>query len=384
MTAQRERGYAYRVVSYVEAYLPSERPTVSGLRLGAGGADLTVVLDGAHSQEHRVSVPPDYAEHELRVNALAGAPQTFRTVRAPGAAPIFASASLLRSAGSRISLRQHVAEVADYPEAHVTAVRKLLAEAALPKGDTTLERFAHLWLWLDGKLRPHSGQPPPDYQSIAPFDQFVRATRGEMKLFCANYSEILTLFATVAGHSIRIVDATGIVDDTPLSAHTFVELYVPELGRFVYSDLTLGIFAVRLGVSGSALDSGHIVQVQQMGGEEALQVEIVRSSALVQVPLREAPTRLGVFLNPNATFVFHQQYRDRFTLLERAKRYALGGEPAYSLVDDGRRYRVRMLVQSAAFVHAILTLALLVRWMRPGEHAMTGPESYPPMRGSTA
>ena len=212
--------------------------------------------------------------HTLGVDGLERSRPTFQTLRAPDGVPIFASASLLRLAAERSPLHQHVADLADYPESHVAAARKLLAEAQVPASGTTLERFAALWLWLDRRLASHAGQPPLDYHAIAAFDQFTRATRGEMKLFCANYSEILTFFATVAGHSARIVDATGSIDGIPLSAHTFVEIYVPELGRFVYSDLTLRIFAVRLGASGPPLDSGQIVQVLQMGGERELRVEL--------------------------------------------------------------------------------------------------------------
>jgi hypothetical protein len=145
------------------------------------------------------------------------------------------------------------------------------------------------------------------------------------------------------------------------SAHTFVEVYLPEHGRWVYTDLTIGLFMVRIGENGPPLDTVGFTQLQQMGADSAMVATVFEDGELTDVAFATLPPLGRLFVNPNAFFVYHRDYADRYAPLKRLERYVLGGPPAYALHDHGARFRSRMLWQAALLGAGLLWLVLVVR-----------------------
>jgi hypothetical protein len=368
----RQDGWAFRVVSYAEAYVPREIPAITGFESDAegfvmhasNGADPAWRFDGA-AQPSRAGA--GIQPHRLSKGSDPAAPAfAFTSIVYPDAR-MFSSGDVALSAAEREPLLELVATNDDYPVEHVTAVRALLADAdlaqALP-GETTEAHFARLWLFLFERLDPHSGAPPPGFEQLPAWEQYQRAAAGEAKIRCASFSEILTLFATVAGIQTRTVDATGTRDGVLLGNHTFVEVWYPEHQRFGYSALNLKTFAIRAGAGGRPLGAIEIASLHRAGLEEALVASVPAGAQLETIPYAASPRLTHAMLSPSATYLFHREYEDRHGMLSRLERYLLAPEPAYGLDASPIPHRIKQLV-FVAFV-ASAALWLLTTLLRGG------------------
>lgn len=368
----RQEGWAFRVVSHAEAYVPREIPAITSFEPDAegfvmhtsNGFDPAWRFDGAAQPARaRAGIQP----HHLRMGADPAAPAlAFTSIVYPDAR-MFSSGDVALSAAEREPLRELVAGNDDYPVEHVAAVRTLLAEAGLAQalpGESVESHFARLWLFLFERLDPHSGAPPPGFEELPAWEQYQRATAGEAKIRCASYAEILTLFATVAGIATRTVDATGTRDGVQLGNHTFVEVWYPEHQRFGYSDLNLKTFAIRAGADGRPLSAVEIAALHRAGLEAALVASVPAGAQLETLPYATSPRLTHVMLSPSATYLFHREYEDRHGLRSRLERYLLAPEPAYGLDASPFPHRIKQFV-FVAFV-ASAALWLLTTLLRGG------------------
>lgn len=335
----RQDGWAFRIVSQAEAYVPREVPAITGfapdaqgfLLHASHGADPAWRFDGA-AQPPRATLGIE--RHRITKDDAPGSPElAFATVVHPDGR-MFASGDVTLSAAKRLPRAELVAAVSDYPVEHVAAVRALLAEANLAQpapGEHTESHFARLWLFLFARLDAQSGPPPPGFDELPAWVQYQRAAAGEAKIRCASYAEILTLFATVAGIQTRIVDASGTRDGVLLGNHTFVEVWYPEHQRFGYSDLTLKTFAIRARPEGRPLGAVEIATLQRAGLRETLFASLPQQDRLETIPYARSPRITDVMLSPSATYLFHREYLDRHGLVSRMRRYLLAPEPAVGL-----------------------------------------------------
>lgn len=335
----RQEGWAFRIVSQAEAYVPREVPAITGFEVDpegfvlqtSNGADPTWRFDGATQPAHATS---GIQRHRIAKGGEPNAPgRTYATVVHPEAR-MFSSGDVTLSAAERLPLAELVAAASDYPADHVGAVRALLAEADLAQpapGESTESYFGRLWLFLFARLDPQTGNPPPGFEALPAWVQYQRAAAGEAKIRCASYAEILTLFATVAGIPARTVDATGARDGVDLGNHTFVEVWYPEYQRFGYTDLTLKTFAVRARLDGRPLGAAEIATLHRAGLNDALFATRPRDGQLETIPYPQLHRLTDVMLSPSATYLFHREYENRHGTASKLRRYLLAPEPAIGL-----------------------------------------------------
>jgi hypothetical protein len=337
----RQDGWAFRIVSQAEAYVPREVPGITGFERdpdgfvlhASNGADPAWRFDGA--------AQPSRAEAGIQRRRVAKGTQPdapalgFATVvHSGGEGHMFSSGAVTLSEAERLPLAELVAATSDYPVEHVAAVGALLGEADLAQplpGESTESHFARLWLFLFERLDPHAGPPPPGFEELPAWVQYQRAAAGDAKIRCASYAEILTLFATVAGIATRTVDATGTRDGVLLGGHTFVEIWYPEHQRFGYSDLNLDTFAIRARPDGRPLGAIEIATLHRAGLHDALFASVPVDQHLETIPYPASQRLTDVMLSPSATYLFHREYEDRHGVASRLQRYLLAPEPAVGL-----------------------------------------------------
>jgi hypothetical protein len=368
----RQDGWAFRIVSQAEAYVPREVPGITGFERdpdgfvlhASNGADPAWRFDGA--------AQPPRAEAGVQRRRVAKGTQPdapalgFATVVHPEGR-MFSSGTVTLSRDERLPLAELVAATADYPVEHVAAVRALLAEADLAQpapGETTEGHFQRLWLFLFARLDAQAGAPPPGFEELPAWVQYQRAAAGDAKIRCASAAEIVTFFATVAGIEARIVDAAGARDGVLLGNHTFVEIWYPEHQRFGYSDLNLKTFAIRARPDGRPLGAIEIATLHRAGLHDALFASVAADERLETIPYPASQRLTDVMLSPSATYLFHREYEDRHGVASRLRRYLLAPEPAVGLDASPLPHFGKQLA-AGGFV-ASGALWVLATWRRGG------------------
>lgn len=371
MFLHREEGWAYRIVAQAEAYVPSEIPSVTGFAVEADGYSLRTSPGADPSWRFDGAAQPARATTGIHRRRLekgddpAAPGLAFTTVVHPDAR-MFSSGAVTLSDAVRLPLAELVAAIDDYPVEHVAAVRALLAAEGIGRpaaGEGTEAHFARVWSFLDERLDPHAGAPPPGFEELPAWVQYQRAVAGEAKIRCASFAEILTLFATVAGIATRTVDAGGMRDGVRLGNHTFVEVWYPEHQRFGYSDLNLRTFAVRARPDGRPLGTIEIATLQRAGLGDVLFASIPAEGRRIETIPYPALDRLtDVMLSPSATYLFLREYEDRHGLVSKVRRYLLAPEPAVGLDASPLPHRVKQLAFGGfAASGALWLLATLLR-----------------------
>ncbi len=113
-------------------------------------------------------------------------------------------------------------------------------------------------------LRPHAGIPSSHMRDAAPFEQLVRAESGRDSVWCANYADIFSGACNALGIPVRKIDLQYVwssrdkVNLEIAEGHRTTELYDRGLDRWVWMDLTFGIWEADL--DGEPLTMAELVQ----------------------------------------------------------------------------------------------------------------------------
>lgn len=381
IAAHRLEGYSFEPAAYATVYVPAEEPVVARVERPrndevilhlSGGSNAWLVKGRektASTQQGpllRLKTPPGVAAYELSP-AGGGGTTAFGidTFADPAGEVALASPDLLFVEAARHPLSSLVPALAAYDPRHVEAARAHLAKRRLDAPGSTEERFRRLWESLRDELRPRIGAPPPALVREAPWLQYQRAVAGEVELYCANLSEILVFFATVAGIPARVVDVAGKKDAALLGAHTFVEVYLAEERRWMYTDLTIDAYRIRAGAHGPALNGGELLHLIHARADGLLFITRLRNGKLEETAFADAVPSPRSFIHPNALLVFHRDYGERrHALPVAALRYLFQPEPAYGLAFDPGRGAIKRAAFIALVLLALTWAGLAAGWLR--------------------
>lgn len=391
IAAHRMQGYNYRFASLASIYEPLDGPTIEQVSWRAPDR-LEVELSGTDPADDwqvlRSPAPATPTAPEAgfplepvpgggaRVT-LHGEPATYALV-APGGDPratrtfrvhprdglLMTSDLLVGPSPGRVRLCELTYSPDRYPPADVERVRALLRRAGVRASETTETKLRKVWLLTFAAVDPHRGTPPPWLHRLPVFAQYERLTAGEVRSHCNTFARVFALFATVAGIPTRVVDTNREVNGVRLSAHTFAEVYLPELGRWAFTDVTLNVLSVRDAASGRTLSAVQLSHAIAAGATGGLLATVMRDGALEDVPFSELSDVVPAYLNDNATFVYHRQYADRGSAVAWLHRYLVAPEPAYSLhAEDNRLHWTKMACFYLLALHGAIWLGLLGRWV---------------------
>jgi hypothetical protein len=237
------------------------------------------------------------------------------------------------------------------------AARRELEQMNLPSGDTEA-RIASLASYLLKRLNPHRGTPSDEmYRGLSPHTQYERAIAGEDEVFCANFSSIYRYFAALAGIPTREISVTGTRDGVSLGAHTFNESFIPERGEWAYVDLTLEVVLPRT-AKGDRLDAIELSHLHRLDATEGVRAYAPSGSGLALAPY-DAHSRFSrIYLNDNATYLFHRPEANRHTRLSQLRRMFFEPELAYAHRPDNTKYWVK----TGVFAAFVASAALWVLW----------------------
>lgn len=381
MLDHRLEGYGVRLSSYATIYQPAEIPTVAGF--SRKGNELTLKLSaaatlddaqGAVSQNARISsssrqptlrLQAGMQRHKLILSENRNSPAAWvATIFTTDSNPVvFSTSDLVVGEFRQLPLRKLVATPEDFPPTDIDAAKHILEQSALNNTDTATMRLKTTWTMLDTHLAGAHGNPPPLLSRTPALQQYKMAMNGEVLLDCANFAEIFVLFGTAAGLSVRIVDAIRETDGVVVAAHTFNEVFLPELGRWAYVDLSLRTMSIRSEPDGLPMNAVQLAQLHQAGADQGLFAITQQDGNLQAVPYREFTDFIRLHITSNATFVFHTIYRERYTLRNLVRRYLILPEPAYALHGNNQRHYLKLAAFLGVIATSLIWGLLVLQWV---------------------
>jgi hypothetical protein len=382
IAVHRAEGYAFHPTAYATAYIPAEATTVVGLHR-AGEDALVLRLSNGESTRWRVKddrpaaaiqegpllklhASRGFSSHELSPVDAPTRPFRIDTFSDPvGGEIAIASPDSLFVTSVRYPLQSLVASLADYDARHVEAARAHIAELKLDPRQPTELRLRRLWELLRNELRPRIGAPPGTLVRQSPWLQYQRAVAGKVEVDCANLSEILVFFATVAGIPSRVVDVAGKRNDVFLGAHAFVEVYLAEERRWMYTDLTLDSYRIGAGAKGPALNGAELMHFIHAGADGLLFTTGLRDGKLLERPFVEMSPSPRSLIHPNALLVYRRDYgEERHSLPARTVRYLFRPEPAYGLGFDSMHSTVKSVMAYGLLALAAAWALSVLWWLK--------------------
>ncbi|HEY2955746.1 MAG TPA: hypothetical protein VGK89_10910 [Candidatus Eisenbacteria bacterium] len=118
---------------------------------------------------------------------------------------------------------------------------------------------------LVAALRPHEGIPSDKMRHVPAFEQLERAESGRDRVWCGNYADIFSTACNALSIPVRKIDmqyvwpAESKVDFEIAEAHRTTEVFDRELNRWVWMDLTFGVWGARMGENHEPLNTVELV-----------------------------------------------------------------------------------------------------------------------------
>lgn len=250
-----------------------------------------------------------------------------------------------------------------YPEQDVTEGRRIVAALDLPPASDPVGRVERLIRFVHEELDPHRGVPSEAMlRRHGPLEQLDRARRGLDAVHCANFTAVYTYFAALAGIPTREVTVTGERGGVLLGGHTFAESYLPERGGWAYVDVTFGLGLVQ-GPDGRFLDALRLSRLHEAGTLGELTVAVLgEDGALRREPYADHARFSRLYLNRDATYLYHRPERDRHAPLSQVSRMALGSDLSFAHEPVRERHLLKQAALAAQLLLGLLWLGILARW----------------------
>lgn len=88
------------------------------------------------------------------------------------------------------------------------------------------------------KTHGQLGVPADSLSGLTPAEQLEFVHNGKSKIWCGNFAQIFSFFASNAGLPVRVVNCGGNMLNVSVGAHSFNEVYLKERECWAYVDLT--------------------------------------------------------------------------------------------------------------------------------------------------
>ena len=146
---------------------------------------------------------------------------------------------------------------------------------------------------------------PSDYLAqLSPIRQLEYIRLGHSGLWCGNYVELFSFFASYAGVTSRAVSCGSNIGNTTLGVHAFNEVYLPEWNCWACVDLTGGNVFVRKGEHFlNALDLNAVLKSESTANDGTTAYHF-KDDRIVLTPFSEVSKFTRYYFHPGNSFQF--------------------------------------------------------------------------------
>lgn len=246
----------------------------------------------------------------------------------------------------------------DYiPAEEIAASKKILkTDAALKDTDADTVKFKKIALFIYKTLLPHIGVPADSLLAMRPQQQFNCIRNGKAQVWCANFSILLNYFCSISGLKIRQVGFTGRIHNISAGVHIANEIYIPEYGGWVYTDLTQNLVFLK-DDAGNYLNAADFLFFKSMSAKPNINAYRIRAENF-QFEKLSTPEVLYGWNYSNLVSLYPHDPAKLYSLKNKIKRY-LTEEVWFEIYDNGSyNNNKKFYLKQFLFITFVFTLVL--------------------------
>lgn len=395
---RKKLEYAYaEMLSYNQLYYPDEHLRIKSLKWDKND-DIKIEFNGNGIKEQNFfevySDSSKIYEKEMPVLKFRMMPglKTYRIVanRSPDTIIIdidYAPAPVYRTAGSSASPAVEIStasipigdkglksiedwnwSMADNTDKAIIA-SYLRDSMRITKDDNTEEKVKKIALYILNITKGRYGIPSDSLMALGPIQQLNAVRKGMSRIWCGNYAEFFTFFATSSGLPVRILETGAKEGGVVNSPHSFTEVYLKEQQTWAYVDFTDGNVFVKK--NNKFLNTVDIYRLLRINDEDSGMVATYFSDgALIDTPFYKTGFFGTRSLNKNNIIRFYYgNYKDITThsnVINRVRNFFYA-KPYYAIYTDNVssidwQFDLRLISNYLLLLSFLLWLFILVKF----------------------
>ena len=260
-------------------------------------------------------------------------------------------------------------------EDYYDAKKLLIDSIKICEGDNTIEKIQKIATYIIRKLDTCRGIPSDSMDYLSPIKQIKFAELKKSKVWCGNFASIFSFLAGNANLITRAVDLGSNYDDIPNPSprHSFNEVFIPELKKWVFVDLTSKTIFIK-STSGELLNTIDFYTIHMLKSNNLTTVTFENDS-LKEIEYCEIEPFYSNYFSSNSHFIFYfkeQFLESTYSLNSKLMRYFLK-KPTFTsfsntINNDNHKFYLKQFS-----IFALLTYSVL--WMFRGliEHCRNRP-----------
>jgi|GEM_PF-4773845 len=172
--------------------------------------------------------------------------------------------------------------------------------------------------------------------SLSPSKQFAFVKNKQSAIWCGNFSDIFSFYASCAGITTRLVCLEGKIGDVSKAGHSFNEAYIKELKQWVFVDLTSNTVFVQSS-SNQYLNSIDFYNLYKLAPKEITVTRVINDS-IKQENFNSVKDFYDDYFQANDQFVYynHKQFENTmYNFTSKIKRYIFKN-PTFSIYTEAK------------------------------------------------
>jgi len=244
------------------------------------------------------------------------------------------------------------------------AQQLILENTNVKNNDSTLVKVKKISAFIINTLDTHRGIPADSSNYLSPWQNYKLATANKSKVWCGDFCAILSFFLRAEGIVSREVCFEGKINSVYTAGHSFNEVYIPEIKKWVMVDLTSkAVFITNNFEYLNAVDFYELHRLNATG----LMVQTVKSDTLLAVAYQQVKPFYDYYFDnePQLMYYFRKHFDvNLYKVSSKLERYLFDHSTfaSYAGYDNGDNKKF-FVKQTAALALVSFVLYLFVVYL---------------------
>jgi len=192
----------------------------------------------------------------------------------------------------------------DFEGEEKAAARYLKDSMKILPTDPSITRVMKIAGYILQTSKGMDGTPTDTMTKLSPIDQLEYARAGKSKIWCGIYTAVFSYFACRAGVPVRFIQCGNSWSAISSGDHVFNEVYIEELGQWLYVDLLAKTIFVKKGER--YLNVADVQRLLKYSIDDAdLVAGYFNGDSIVLTPYKQVSSTARYYFHPNNTFYFY-------------------------------------------------------------------------------
>ena len=250
----------------------------------------------------------------------------------------------------------------------INIAKKILSDSIkIHRNDNSIIKIQKIASYVLKNLDNHRGIPIDSMDIISPIEQLKFVEHKKSKVWCGNFSKIFSFLANNADVLTRAVDLGGNIEGVlkPKPKHSFNEVFIKELNKWVFIDLTSKTLFVKSS-SGEFLNTIDFYNSHMLKSDN-LTIVTFEQNSIKEIEYEKIRPFYEYYFSQNSYFMFYlknQFTNSSYDFSSKIKRY-LTKSPTFtsysrSKTTDNKKFYLKQFLLLTLLIFSVYWLTCLL------------------------